>query len=107
MKELKDKLVFITGASSGIGEACAKAFSHAGCKLVLAARRSDRLKILAASLKTASHLIQLDVRDRYAVEAAVNELPKEWQKIDILLNNAGLSRGLENSTKVTQRGGMK
>ncbi|HEX2897541.1 MAG TPA: SDR family oxidoreductase [candidate division Zixibacteria bacterium] len=97
MKELKDKIAFITGASSGIGEACAKAFSHAGCKLILAARRSDRLKILAASLKTASHLIQLDVRDRYAVEAAVNELPKEWQKIDILLNNAGLSRGLDKT----------
>lgn len=95
MKELKDKIVFITGASSGIGEACARAFSHAGCKLILAARRADRLKILAATLKTPSHLIQLDVRDRYAVEAAITELPKEWQKIDLLLNNAGLSRGLD------------
>ncbi|MGH8015082.1 MAG: SDR family oxidoreductase [Candidatus Zixiibacteriota bacterium] len=95
MKELKDKIVFITGASSGIGEACARAFSHAGCRLILAARRADRLKLLAASLKSPSHLIQLDVRDRYAVEAAVTELPEEWQKIDILLNNAGLSRGLD------------
>lgn len=97
MKELKDKIVFITGASSGIGEACARAFSHAGCKLILAARRSDRLKILAAGLKTPSHIIQLDVRDRYAVEAAINELPETWQKIDILLNNAGLSRGLDKT----------
>jgi len=95
MIELKDKIVLVTGASSGIGLACAGAFSEAGCKLILAARRDERLKQIAAELNTPTHLIQLDVRDRYAVEAAINELPDEWQKIDILLNNAGLSRGLE------------
>jgi len=95
MNDLKNKTVLITGASSGIGEACAKEFAKNGCRLILAARREDRLKKLSAHLKTEYHLLQLDVRDRYAVEAAINELPKAWQKIDILLNNAGLSRGLE------------
>jgi serine 3-dehydrogenase len=104
MKELKDKIVFVTGASSGIGEACARAFSHAGAKLILAARRSDRLKILAATLKSPSHIIQLDVRDRYAVEAAVTELPEKWQEIDVLVNNAGLSRGLDKTQEGNPEG---
>jgi len=95
MNELKNKTVLITGASSGIGLACARKFAHAGCRLILAARREDRLKKLADELKVETHLLLLDVRDRYAVEAAINELPKDWQKIDILLNNAGLSRGLD------------
>ncbi len=95
MNELKNKTVLITGASSGIGEACARRFAQAGCRLILAARREERLKKLASELKVETHLLLLDVRDRYAVEAAINELPKEWQKIDILLNNAGLSRGLD------------
>ncbi len=95
MNELKNKTVFITGASSGIGEACARKFAQAGCRLILAGRREERLKKLAHELKAETHLLQLDVRDRYAVEAAITELPKDWQKIDILLNNAGLSRGLD------------
>ena len=94
---LKDKIVLITGASSGIGEACAKAFAAEGCKLILAARREDRLNTLAAELKsahgTASHVIQLDVTDRKAVEGAVHGLPAEWAGIDILINNAGLAAG--------------
>jgi len=95
MNELKNKTVLITGASSGIGEACARRFAQAGCRLILAARREERLKKIADQLKVETHLLLLDVRDRYAVEAAINELPKEWQKIDLLLNNAGLSRGLD------------
>ncbi|HEY3290186.1 MAG TPA: SDR family oxidoreductase [Anaerolineae bacterium] len=91
---LQGKIVFITGASSGIGEACARAFANAGAKLILAARRYERLQKLAAELKTPTHLMTLDVRDQQAVAKAIAGLPSEWQDIDILLNNAGLSRAL-------------
>ncbi len=91
---LKDKIVFITGASSGIGEACARAFAGAGARLLLCARRLDRLQRLAAALNVPCHCFTLDVRDQAAVQAAIAGLPEEWQAIDILINNAGLSRGL-------------
>lgn len=96
---LKDKVALVTGASAGIGEACAEAFAKEGCRLVLAARRRDRLETLAARLVddhgARTHLIELDVRDRQAVNAAIGGLPPEWGEIDILVNNAGLSRGLD------------
>jgi NADP-dependent 3-hydroxy acid dehydrogenase YdfG len=96
---LKGKLVFITGASSGIGAATALAFAAEGARLLLAARRADKLaEIAAAALNhgaEAVHTISLDVRDRKAVQQAINALPAEWAAIDILVNNAGLSRGLE------------
>lgn len=92
---LSGKLVFVTGASSGIGRACAHAFAHEGCRLVLAARRRDRLDALAAELNDDVHILALDVRDRDAVEAAINGLPAAWREIDVLVNSAGLSRGLE------------
>lgn len=92
---LKDKLVLITGASSGIGRACAHAFAREGCRLILAARRTDKLQDLAAELDAPTHLITLDVRDREAVNQAIDGLPQGWTDIDILVNNAGLSRGLE------------
>lgn len=99
MSKLKGKIVFITGASAGIGEACAKAFAAEGAKLLLAARRHDRLQVLSAKLQElgaeALHLLELDVRDAQKVAAAIASLPEEWQSIDILINNAGLSRGLE------------
>lgn len=92
---LANKLVLITGASSGIGLACARAFAREGCRLILAARRGDRLAEAAANLDAPAHLLTLDVRDREAVEAAVAGLPAGWTDIDVLVNNAGLSRGLE------------
>jgi len=96
---LTAKTVFVTGASSGIGEACARAFAAAGCRLLLCARREDRLRTLAAELreKHAAEVLAfaLDVRDREAVEAAIAALPQEWAVPDILVNNAGLSRGLQ------------
>lgn len=95
MKTLKDKTVFITGASSGIGEACARKFADSGARLILAARREERLKKLSKAFRIETHLLKLDVRNRKAVEAAIKGLPNEWQRIDILINNAGLSRGLE------------
>ena len=91
--------VLITGASAGIGEACARAFAAAGARLVLTARRRDRLEALAAELAsahgTACHLLTLDVRDREAVASGIGGLPAEWAAIDVLVNNAGLARGTE------------
>ena len=92
---LTDKLILVTGASSGIGRACARAFAREGCRLILAARRRDRLEEAAAELDAETHLLELDVRDRAAVDAAIAGLPAPWREIDVLLNNAGLSRGLE------------
>jgi serine 3-dehydrogenase len=97
--ELKDTRVLVTGASSGIGRSCAIKFAQAGAKLLIAARRKDRIDELAAKLKEQYHadslVVELDVRDRKAVEKIFAGLPKEWQAIDILVNNAGLSRGLD------------
>jgi len=95
MNNLKNKTIFITGASSGIGAACARKFSEQGARLILAARRLDRLNKLAASLTTPVHCLQLDVRDRAKVEGAVGGLDSAWSSIDVLINNAGLSRGLD------------
>ena len=96
---LKDKIVLVTGASAGIGAACAVGFAREGARLILAARRRNRLGELQARLElefgVASHLLELDVRDREAVNAAIEGLPEEWAAIDVLLNNAGLSRGLD------------
>ena len=97
---LKDKLVFITGASSGIGRASARAFAAEGARLLLCARRIERLRELESEIKesnpsTKVHLVQLDVRGHAEVEKAIEALPEEWKAIDILLNNAGLSRGLD------------
>jgi NADP-dependent 3-hydroxy acid dehydrogenase YdfG len=98
-RPLHGKLAFITGASSGIGAACAARFARAGARLLLAARRSDRLQDMVPDLRAAGaedvHTIAIDVRDRKQVQAAMDELPSPWQAIDVLVNNAGLSRGLE------------
>jgi len=91
---LQDRIVFITGASSGIGEACARAFAAQGAKLVLCARRYERLQKLAEALPVPTHIIKLDVTDRGAVESSIAGLPADFRAIDILINNAGLSRGL-------------
>ncbi|MCU0507262.1 MAG: SDR family NAD(P)-dependent oxidoreductase [Anaerolineae bacterium] len=95
---IKGRIALVTGASSGIGQATAEGLAAEGARLILAARRIERLEELAARLKTAhatpTLLIQLDVRDRAAVEAKLAHLPAEWADVDILVNNAGLSRGL-------------
>ncbi len=98
MSSLKDKIVFITGASSGIGEACARAFAAEGARILMCARRGERLAALAAELKKSFgvgvHHFGLDVRHEASVNKAVAGLPAGWQAIEILVNNAGLSRGL-------------
>lgn len=92
---MQDRTVLITGASAGIGRACAEAFAAAGARLILAARRTDRLADLSEGLGVDTRLLELDVRDREAVNAAVASLDGPWADIDLLVNNAGLSRGLE------------
>lgn len=99
MQKLTGRIVFITGASSGIGEAAAFAFAAEGARLLLAARRAERLQKLAPELRKAGaeavHTFPLDVRDAAQVAGSIEALPEEWKPIDILINNAGLSRGLE------------
>ena len=99
MLTLQDRIVLITGASSGIGSATARVFAQAGAKLILTARRQDRLEQLADELgkefASSTHLLSLDVRDRSTVESAISNLSADWSSIDVLINNAGLSRGLE------------
>ena len=99
MVSILNQTAFITGASSGIGFACAKIFAQAGANLILAARRLDRLQNLAKDLENEYgrqvYPLQLDVRDRDQVESAIATLPNAWSQVDILINNAGLSRGLD------------
>jgi 3-hydroxy acid dehydrogenase/malonic semialdehyde reductase len=88
-------IVLVTGASSGIGAAVARRFAASGARLVLAARRVDRLHALAAELSVPVHVVALDVRDRAAVARAVAELPEGFAAVDVLVNNAGGAIGLE------------
>src|SRR6185369_4177148 len=94
---MNTKTIFITGASSGFGAACARSFATDGNRLVLAARRIDPLLALQEELagKADIHIIPLDVRDREAVRGAVESLPARFREIDLLINNAGLALGLE------------
>lgn len=94
------RTVLITGASSGIGAACAQVLAREGYRLLLCARRADRLEGLRTEIQTQYPDIDiqtfiLDVRDNEKVKEAINSLPTEWQKIDVLINNAGLSQGLD------------
>jgi 3-hydroxy acid dehydrogenase / malonic semialdehyde reductase len=96
---LKEKIVFITGASAGIGAATALAFAAEGARLLLAARRSEKLAEVAqlalARGAAAVHSFELDVRHHSVVQDAIDSLPPEWAEIEVLVNNAGLSRGLD------------
>jgi serine 3-dehydrogenase len=100
MSRLTNKVVFITGASSGIGRATANAFAQEGANLLLCARRAERLDELKTELASKYPsirvlTIELDVRDQEGVSSELQDLPADWQRIDILVNNAGLSRGLD------------
>jgi 3-hydroxy acid dehydrogenase/malonic semialdehyde reductase len=99
METLKNKIVFITGSTSGIGKACAIKFAKAGANLILCARRIELLTKLANELtkeyQIKIHFGKVDVRNKDEVDHFVNSIPEEFGKIDILVNNAGLSRGLE------------
>ena len=94
------KIICITGASSGFGEACAFKFSENHYDLIIAGRREEKLITLKETLEkkfgNRVHVLRLDVSDRTAVENAFKFLPDEWKKIDLLLNNAGLALGRDN-----------
>ena len=96
---MKNKIVFITGASSGIGEACARKFASQGANLILNARNMSKLvelkNELAGKYNIQVHLLPFDVRDRNVVTNAIQSLPDEWKNIDILVNNAGLVIGVD------------
>jgi Short-chain alcohol dehydrogenase of unknown specificity len=98
MSNLSGKTVFVTGASSGIGRSTALAFAREGARLLVCARREDRLAEIEAELtKAGAKAVQsfvLDVRNLEAVNKAIAALPAEWAAVDVLVNNAGLSRGL-------------
>lgn len=99
MSLLKGKITLITGASAGIGKACAEVFAREKSNLILTARRIDRVKALATKLEKQygikTKCIKLDIRDYEQIERTINSLETSWKKIDILINNAGLSRGLD------------
>ena len=99
MVSLKDKTVLISGASSGIGQACAERFAAAGANLILFARNIARLETIAAEISLRHNVEilvrQLDIREREAVAELINDLPPRWRRVDILVNNAGLALGLE------------
>ena len=92
------KIVLITGATSGIGEACARKFAQNGDKVILTGRNQARMTAIADELKAQGAevlTLMFDVRDREAARQAIESLPAEWQEIDVLVNNAGLALGLE------------
>lgn len=92
------RIALITGASSGIGEACARKFAEGGYDLILTARRAEKLAELKAELEaegTKVKTLTFDVRDAEAAEKAEDSLEPEWRKIDVLINNAGLALGLD------------
>ncbi|GAB1430500.1 SDR family NAD(P)-dependent oxidoreductase [Ignavibacteria bacterium] len=96
---MNGKIALITGASSGIGLGCAEVFAEAGARLIIVARRKERLDALADKLRqnyNSDVLVRVcDIRERNDVFALAETLPDEWKNIDILINNAGLSRGLD------------
>ncbi len=100
MTSLNNKIIFITGASSGIGKATATKFAELGANILICARRTEKVQSLADELQKQFNIkafsFQLDVRNQKEVESALNKIPNEWKNISVLVNNAGLSRGLDN-----------
>ena len=94
-----NKTVLITGATSGIGAACARKFAGAGYRVIITARRAEQLAVMAGDLQQEFGVEALplcfDVRDRDAVKRALDSIPVAWRDIDVLINNAGLALGLE------------
>lgn len=94
----KNKLVLVTGASAGIGEATAREFASGGARLILLARRLDRIEKLSRTLKeahgTESLVLPLDLRKFQAIPDELEKIPSDWRAVDVLVNNAGLARGL-------------
>lgn len=93
--ETKKPIALVTGATSGIGEACARRLHSAGYRVIITGRNTERLDALKEELGNDTLPLIFDVRDREAAEDAITSLPAEWKDIDVLINNAGLALGLE------------
>ena len=98
------KLILITGATSGFGEATARRFAAEGHRVIITGRRKERLEALRSELEgmhgkvegpPVVHPLHFDVRDNAAVQEAITSLPPAWSAIDVLVNNAGLAAGLD------------
>jgi NADP-dependent 3-hydroxy acid dehydrogenase YdfG len=96
---IMNKTILITGASSGIGEGCARKFASQGARIILNSRSKEKLESLAQDLKEKynadCYVMPFDVCDRDSAAAALKALPEEWQSIDVLINNAGLAIGVD------------
>lgn len=99
MQNLEGKIVLITGASSGIGEACARQFAKLKANLILIARRHEKLNGLASTLEKENKIkiktLNADIRNFDELDKSFNRLDDDWKAVDILINNAGLARGLD------------
>ena len=98
-----NKIALITGATSGIGEGCARRFARGGYNLILTGRNTGKLEILKKELEAEGVevlALAFDVRNREAAKKAVDYIPEEWRNVDVLINNAGLARGLEPEYEV-------
>src|SRR5690606_18339909 len=94
---MENKIALITGASSGIGRACALALGKSGFNIIACGRRKERLEELKAFLpeNIAYKYLVFDLREKEAVDKAIDSLPPEWASIDVLINNAGNAHGLD------------
>ena len=94
---MKNKIILITGATSGIGRASAIRFANVGARLILCGRRKEKLDVLVKDLGENHQSLIFDVRDKKAVFKAIESLPKEFKKIDVLINNAGNAHGMDSA----------
>ncbi len=98
MKKLESKIAFITGASSGIGKACAFSLAEQGANLIISARRINLIEQMKEEIQSKFNVkvftLKLDVKNKKEVKESINSLPEEWKNIDILVNNAGLAKGM-------------
>ncbi|NIG17063.1 bifunctional NADP-dependent 3-hydroxy acid dehydrogenase/3-hydroxypropionate dehydrogenase YdfG [Pantoea sp. Al-1710] len=92
-------IIFVTGATAGFGESITRRFIANGHKVIASGRRAERLKELKEELGANLYTVQLDVRNRAAIDEAIAALPAEWRQIDVLVNNAGLALGIEPAHK--------
>ncbi len=88
-------IAIVTGATSGIGEACARKLLSAGYRVIITGRRAAKLEEMRSEFGDDVMTLPFDVRDRAATESALNSLPEDWRDVDVLVNNAGLALGLE------------
>ena len=96
---MENKIVLVTGATSGIGESCAKKFAKNGYDVIITGRRQNKLNVLKVELENIGAnvlAIQFDVRERSAVKKAIEYINEKWPHIDVLINNAGLALGLDS-----------